>query len=275
MENGIVNSKKCNKCGQEKSLEMFSWGRKDKKRRGECRACVSEYTKAWVSNNRERKRNINKSWVKNNPEKCKAKQKRHWEKHKNEIREKDKLIKREFRAKFPEKNREIQNRHYQKRKQNPQKVLQRRIGNLVRDSLEIGKEGKSWKEFVDFSLADLILHLESQFTDGMSWEIFLTGEIHIDHYFPTNLFKFKSVLDYEFKLCWSLKNLRPVWKIDNLSKGDSLPGDGRSARELTEQERAEYLVKMTLVPEGYVYEEKSPESNLIETGDLPALEDFV
>lgn len=132
--------------------------------------------------------------------------------------------------------------------------------NLVRDSLEVGKEGKSWQEFVTFSLEELENNLESQFTEGMNWEVFLTGKIHIDHYYPTNLFRFKSVYDYEFKLCWDLSNLRPMWEIDNLTKNDSLPEDGRSAKTLTEEKRVEYLIKMKLVPENYVYKEESPKS---------------
>lgn len=58
-----------------------------------------------------------------------------------------------------------------------------------------------------------------------------------------------------------------MWEIDNLSKNDSLPNDGRSAKVLTEEERIKYLIKEGLVPKGYVYKEESPET-IIESGDL-------
>lgn len=32
-------------------------------------------------------------------------------------------------------------------------------------------------------------------------------------------FNYESPDDLEFKECWSLSNLRPLWKIDNLRKG--------------------------------------------------------
>lgn len=83
-----------------------------------------------------------------------------------------------------------------------------------------------------YTFAELKDHLESNFTDGMSWDYFFTGEIHIDHIIPIGLFN----LDTEVSKCWALKNLQPLWSKDNRSKSDKLP-DGRSCSKLTEEER--------------------------------------
>ena len=62
-----------------------------------------------------------------------------------------------------------------------------------------------------------MLHLESLFTDGMTWDNY--GEWHVDHKKPMALFNFETVDDQEFKECWKLDNLQPLWGPDNLSKG--------------------------------------------------------
>jgi hypothetical protein len=67
-----------------------------------------------------------------------------------------------------------------------------------------------------YSLEDLMNHIESKFQDGMSWSNH--GSWHIDHIKPVCSFSFSSKYSPEFKKCWSLDNLRPLWAIDNLKK---------------------------------------------------------
>ena len=45
------------------------------------------------------------------------------------------------------------------------------------------------------------------------------GQWHIDHIKPVHLFNYKSTDDEEFKECWSLNNLQPLWAKDNFKKG--------------------------------------------------------
>ena len=49
---------------------------------------------------------------------------------------------------------------------------------------------------------------------GEYWEI--------DHIIPLNLFNYESEQDEQFKICWSLANLRPLEKIANKKR----PKDG-------------------------------------------------
>lgn len=72
-------------------------------------------------------------------------------------------------------------------------------------------------ELLGYSLEQLMKHLEDQFTEGMTWDNY--GEWHVDHKIPMAKFNFTSTDDHEFKLCWCLDNLQPLWEEENLKKG--------------------------------------------------------
>lgn len=92
--------------------------------------------------------------------------------------------------------------------------IRSRIGMMVRD-----KAGRSTERLLGYTAADLREHIERQFTRGMSWDALRRGEIEIDHIVPVRVFKVTSVDDHEFRACWALANLRPMWAKDNRSKG--------------------------------------------------------
>jgi hypothetical protein len=75
---------------------------------------------------------------------------------------------------------------------------------------------KEEKEVLGYTAANLKRHLERQFTQGMTWEAFCVGDIHIDHIRPLSMFDLSD--DDQMRDAWSLSNLRPLWKSDNLSK---------------------------------------------------------
>jgi len=69
-------------------------------------------------------------------------------------------------------------------------------------------------ELLDCSYDDLKFHLESQFTDGMTWDN--QGDWHVDHRLPLSAAKTQE----EFIVLNHHRNLQPMWAHDNLSKGD-------------------------------------------------------
>jgi len=75
---------------------------------------------------------------------------------------------------------------------------------------------------LDYTFTQLISHFESQFTDGMSWDNM--GQWHIDHIRPVSSFDFDSADHPDFKKCWALNNLQPLWATDNLSKSAKWDG---------------------------------------------------
>ena len=72
--------------------------------------------------------------------------------------------------------------------------------------------GCNWKFYKDY--------LESHFTEGMTWEKLLNGEIHIDHTLPIVSFDLTKL--EEQKKAFHYSNTRPLWAKDNLSKGAKL-----------------------------------------------------
>jgi hypothetical protein len=58
-------------------------------------------------------------------------------------------------------------------------------------------------------------HLEPQFVEGMSWENHGVRGWHVDHIRPISSFPDGTPLS----VINELKNLRPLWAVDNLKKG--------------------------------------------------------
>lgn len=104
-------------------------------------------------------------------------------------------------------------------KNNKKFHLNARMSGAINDSLRNGKRGKSWKKLVNFTVDDLINHLQSQFDENMSWENY-GSYWHIDHVIPKSWFIFESPEDIGFKMCWDLENLQPLEKTENFRKGN-------------------------------------------------------
>jgi hypothetical protein len=65
------------------------------------------------------------------------------------------------------------------------------------------------------TIAELRIWIASQFQQGMCWENY--GAWHIDHKTPLSAF---DLTDYaQVLIACNWKNLRPLWALDNLSKG--------------------------------------------------------
>lgn len=127
-------------------------------------------------------------------------------------------IKKERDRRYYLEHREQYNANSQRRLANPRNRVSHCISTGMTKSLRRGKSGNHWEKLVGYTLDELMNHLESQFTKGMSWSNY--GAWHIDHIIPVSFFGFESFSDNEFRQCWSLKNLQPLWAFDNISKGN-------------------------------------------------------
>lgn len=115
---------------------------------------------------------------------------------------------------------------YNKTKNDINFKLNRAISNGIQYSIKENKAGCHWEDLVDYNLQQLKEHLESQFDENMSWQNY-GSYWEIDHIVPKNLFDIK-----DFKVCWSLVNLRPLSKIKNRKR----PKDGSDInKELKQQ----------------------------------------
>jgi hypothetical protein len=82
-----------------------------------------------------------------------------------------------------------------KMRSTPEGMLDHRMSQSIREALRGAKRKCKWETLVGYSVADLKRHLESQFTEGMSWEKFFGGGIHIDHIIPRMNFNYSSLND--------------------------------------------------------------------------------
>jgi hypothetical protein len=148
---------------------------------------LSEYHKEWQKNNRDKLNSYHKEW----------------------------------REKNIDKHRETK-REYQKYKRHTD-PLYKLISNFRTAIYIVLKENNLQKyghyfDILGYTPEDLIVHLEKHFNEGMNWENY--GEWHIDHIKPISSFIFECSEDEEFKRCWSLDNLQPMWGIENIKKGN-------------------------------------------------------
>lgn len=231
----MTNSqKRCSKCGQTKDLSEF-YAQELKSGEGhmpECGACKREYRRKWYLANREkakedaRKRYLanqergkesSRSYAAANREKVKGRHRAWRAANAEKLRE----YNREWRAANPEKTKEIHARQGQKRHSTGRGRLNGGISSGIRISLKGEKKGgRHWETLVDFTVEQLMKHLAKRFLPGMSWGNY--GEWHVDHKVPISAFNFETPEDIDFKRCWCLKNLQPLWAMENLQKHNKL-----------------------------------------------------
>ncbi len=135
--------------------------------------------------------------------------------------EKTKGYTKKWRMANPDKVRIRRQRHDRKIYYTPRGKLTKHISHYIRHSLKNGsKTGRHWETLVDFTIDQLKTHLKKQFKEGMTWDNY--GKWHVDHIIPISAFNFEKPEDIDFKRCWSLKNLQPMWRKENIRKSNKL-----------------------------------------------------
>lgn len=179
--------KKCNKCNLEKNLELFSKcsNRKDGLK-ATCKNCDKKI------NEKYRKINTKKYIYKNH------------NKYHNDYYHKNKE--------------KINKERVEKRNKSTILKLQHncrcRIAKIISRKKIV--KNSSTSEMIGCSYEELIIHLESKFTEGMSWENY--GKWHVDHIIPISIGK---TID-EIKKLSNYKNLQPLWAEENIKKRDKV-----------------------------------------------------
>ena len=122
--------------------------------------------------------------------------------------------------KNPDKVRENARLLQKRRRLNPKHRLNDRMSVNIGIALKGNKAGRGWESLVGYTLEHLKKHLEELFIEGMTWDNM--GQWHIDHEIPISAFNFTKSEHIDFKKCWALSNLQPMWAFDNYSKRDKL-----------------------------------------------------
>jgi len=227
--------KKCTKCGEVKTLDEFYFRKDSNKYRNECKKCHYEVGKLWAKNNTEKTSKSAMKWQKLNPDKVKKYTIKYINKPENKIKIKARRIiyckNKAERIKEcamnwiklnPDKVKKVHNKAVAKYAAIPKNKVSHNIATYVRIALKSGKNGHHWEELVGYTLDQLMIYLASKFQEGMSWDNYGRNGWHIDHIIPKSLWEFSSYDDREFKQCWSLCNLQPLWEFDNISKGNKV-----------------------------------------------------
>lgn len=95
------------------------------------------------------------------------------------------------------------------------------LAEAIRQAIKHGKSPSSKVETaLGYSVAELKVHIERQFTKGMSWDAWTRGGIHIDHILPRKCFDVATMEG--IRAYWALSNLRPLWAKHNLQKLDKV-----------------------------------------------------
>lgn len=212
--------KRCTKCLIKKPYNEFQADKSSHANKDGytawCKKCRQEATAKHSKLNYAKKRATLYEWRIQNPGKIRAISKKCRDKNKVVLAGKTAL----WKEANPQKVLVYYKNYNKKRYQKVQCNLSMRISRSIHHSIGKNKAGKHWETLVGYTLDQLKMHIEKQFVDGMSWDN--RSEWHIDHKIPVSAFNFETPEDIDFKKCWELKNLRPMWAKDNIIKGKKL-----------------------------------------------------
>jgi len=229
---GIPAEKYCKRCDTIKPINEFC---KNKSMKDGfcfyCKKCQYEMTAKWAKENPDKAYQKKLKWEKNNPEKVIAASRRRYANNPEIYKAKNKRWrdanpdkKRIYNLKWekenPEKRKATARKTIAKKRMTAKGKLSSNMSRSVCRALKGLKGGAHWELLVGYTTEKLKKHIERQFKPGMSWSNY--GKWHVDHVLPIAVFNFKKTDDIDFKRCWSLENLQPLWAAENCSKQDKL-----------------------------------------------------
>lgn len=209
--------KHCSKCGKVYAATTDNFHKHCRRRDGLsawCKNCRAEDDKKYRQANREIVLLRAREYHRKHPQQALEASRRYQKLHP----ERCALASKKNREKYPERRKESIRKYNAKKVESRQERIAHSIRSRIGFSLRGGKRGRSWESLVGYTLNDLMVHLESQFTRGMTWGDYGRGGWHIDHIRPISDFNFADTGDPEFRECWSLWNLQPLWESENVIK---------------------------------------------------------
>jgi hypothetical protein len=98
--------------------------------------------------------------------------------------------------------------------------LSHRIKSRIRIAIKHNYKHTRTTDLIGCSIKKLRKHIESKWTEGMSWNNYGYYGWHIDHIIPCDSFDLTKI--EEQKKCFHYTNLQPLWRADNLEKSNKL-----------------------------------------------------
>lgn len=234
-----AKSRICIICGKMKKPPEFPAGG------NRCRSCVNSYLRAYHKRNAKRLSGKAKEKYKENRESILARDKKYRDSNQAKIRNRNRIYMRNNRAKINAYARKLYNskseeqrieyakkkkqyhalpavrarvrKHNRKRRRTD---IQFKLGLNLRRRILLALKGEtksaSTQELIGCTIPHLIIHLESQFKEGMAWENHSLGGWHIDHIVPCVVFDLSD--PDQQRRCFNFSNMQPLWAYENLSK---------------------------------------------------------
>lgn len=172
---------------------------------------MTEAVKRYRAKNRAKMNEIAKRYYENNKQKVLDRNKAYLDQNKEKVETRRKEYRKENQPKITESKRK---QSLERRKRDPLYRVTINLRARLRLALNGKNKSKKTLELLGCSVEYLRNHLESKFTEGMTWENY--GKWHIDHIKPCS--SFDLLLAENQSLCFHYSNLQPLWAIDNLKK---------------------------------------------------------
>ena len=187
----------------------------------ENRGRVKEYNKQYREENNYWILPQQREYKVANKEKCEAKMHEWWLKNRHIKNEKNRIFMSEY-YKTPE-GKEYRKKYLESKKEDTDFMLKKNLRDRIREAVKNQYSEKAYKsmELLGCTIQELREHLESQFTEGMTWDNMGRGGWHIDHIIPCAFFDLSKPSHQ--KVCFNWQNLQPLWEKDNCAKGDKIP----------------------------------------------------
>ncbi len=212
----IKNIKICGKCKETKESACFYTDiSKSDQLSSYCKLCRKMNTKENTLKNKDRLVSWRKEYYIKNKSVLNLKSKAYYENNKEASYGASKL--------WLENNRESDRlrRSTRKRERRASEPLYR-ISENLRCRLKSALKSKKWQKnnqfnkYIGCEKNYLVMYLENKFDNSMSWENY--GKWEIDHIIPLSSAKTEQEM---YELC-HYTNLQPLWRIDNIKKGNKI-----------------------------------------------------
>ena len=207
--------KTCSICNEEKIIGEFylCWNKEDSRNYyySYCKSCCKKKSNKYKKQNRDRVNKVNATYMeiyrKANPDK-----KREWHKaNKGRVAV--------YAKKHSEKVRKRCRERWWSEKNYRLRIL---FSHRLWMALKGTKKRHKTLDLLGCSIDKLVLHLESLFQEGMTWDNYGRDGWHLDHIIPCSMFEL--VNSEEQEICFHYTNLQPLWAHDNLSKNSRFIG---------------------------------------------------
>ena len=247
-----METKKCAKCGQVKSLDAFGkWNKARDGLKTRCKVCRRAESKKYRTENREscleygrwyasthkEERSLyaiehkeerdaaKRKYVLANPERRKEQGRRSYAKNKHKRRV------------YEEENRDVlQDKRRKYMKESPQaRIAHNHRSIMGRELKKVGDKGGNGRLYSLWGCDRVFFidHIQSQWTVGMTWDNYGRGigKWSIDHIAPLIMFDLRD--EEQRRKAFHYTNCRPMWYEDNAAKGGVYEGvDYRKKKKL-------------------------------------------